>query len=107
MDNFEKYLAEKKNRGSSEEYYEKVEEEQSLAVKVMTMIISWMTFLLAASLSWECNSRCTPNMMQTEKLVRALIAGWFGFLYIILYFIFWSGNCNKVREGMTTTATKV
>lgn len=101
MDNFEKYLEKKR------EHYEeeKKQEKEDMLVKAMTWVISWLTFAIAAMLSWECNSRSKPNMMIAEKVTRALISGYFGLFYILLYFIFWSGNCNKAVVP-TPTALK-
>lgn len=101
MDSFESYLAEKKKR---ENYYEEEKKKEGddmseLGYKIMSTIVSWLTFVLAAYLSWECNGRSNPSMMNAERVTRALIAGWFGLFYIILYFMFWSGKCKKNEKS--------
>ena len=55
-------------------------------------LFSIVVFLIAFYLSWSCNS-CL-NMGTGEKLIRAFVAGIFGILYIIIYFIFFSTDCN-------------
>lgn len=58
-------------------------------------IISIIFACIAFYLSWNCNSKCYPNMSNTEKIVRCLIASSFGFTYILIYLIFWSSLCQK------------
>jgi hypothetical protein len=58
-------------------------------------MIGWLFFFLAAYLSWTCNSKTFPGMDQVEKIVRAFVAGLFGFIYLIIYFLFLADQCNK------------
>lgn len=54
-------------------------------------------FVFAIYLSWTCNSKCEPTMNAIIKGIRAFFAGLFGFLYLIVYALFWSTDCNKCK----------
>lgn len=72
-------------------YYCKDETENSMTSYIISMIL----FVVAAYISYGCNSISYPEMGDFEKLSRAFFAGIFGFFYIILYVVFWSSDCNK------------
>jgi hypothetical protein len=61
-------------------------------------LVNILIFAAAAYLSWSCNSRCYKKMGIVEKVVRAFFAGFFGLLYLIIYFISWSADCNKCSD---------
>lgn len=58
-------------------------------------LLSLAIFIAAIYLSWTCNTNCEPSMDSVVKGVRAFFAGMFGWLYLIVYFLFWSTGCNK------------
>jgi hypothetical protein len=81
---------------------------------VFGLVVSGLLYLVAFYLSWSCNSKCFPGMSLIEKVLRALVAGFFGFWYIIVYFAFWSTDCNTCKPvqqnsssslGSTTTSS--
>jgi hypothetical protein len=57
-------------------------------------LIGLVLFIGAIYLSWTCNTRCSPNMNAFEKVIRAIFAGMFSFIYLIIYLIAWSAQCN-------------
>jgi hypothetical protein len=58
-------------------------------------LLSLAIFVAAVYLSWTCNTNCEPTMSSVVKGFRAFSAGMFGWLYLIVYFLFWSTGCNK------------
>jgi len=58
-------------------------------------LFSLLVLFAAVYLSWTCNTKCEPSMDSVVKGVRAFFAGMFGWLYLIVYFLFWSTGCNK------------
>jgi len=86
------YNNQKKSNIKDEEYKElektiyTVDNQTTNTGSVLTLIV----FFIAAYLSWNCNSICTPNMSTIEKVVRAFLAGTFGWLYIIIYFLIYN-----------------
>ena len=56
-------------------------------------LLGFIIFAIAFYLSYSCNLK--QNMSEVERITRATIAGIFGTLYIIVYLIFWSQQCNK------------
>ena len=58
-------------------------------------LLSFAIFIAAIYLSWTCNTNCEPTMDSVVKGIRAFFAGMFGWLYLIIYFLFWSTGCNK------------
>jgi hypothetical protein len=58
-------------------------------------VIWWLFFFTAAYLSWTCNSKNSPGMDMVEKALRACVAGFFWFIYLILYFSVWADQCKK------------
>lgn len=67
-------------------------------------IFNILIFVLAAYLSWTCNSNCYKNMNIVEKVIRAFFAGFFGIIYLIIYVISWSADCNKCSENVINPA---
>ena len=91
LESFEKYVEETNKK---EEY---VEEEEIMGMYIVSQVLSWVTFILAFYLSWQCNSKNRPGMDDVEKVVRAIFAGIFGFLYIVIYLLVWSDDCNNKK----------
>lgn len=58
-------------------------------------LISLAIFVFAAYVSWSCNSNCFPSMQGIEKSIRALFAGLFGVIYLLIYIIAWSAGCDS------------
>jgi hypothetical protein len=58
-------------------------------------LLSLAIFIAAIYLSWTCNTNCEPSMGSFIKGLRAFGAGMFGWMYLIVYFLFWSTGCNK------------
>ena len=58
-------------------------------------LISFAIFIAAIYLSWTCNTNCEPSMSSAVKGIRAFFAGMFGWMYLVVYFLFWSTGCNK------------
>ncbi len=66
--------------------------EASMLDKIKNNIVSVVIGLLAAYLSWTCNTAFGTGLVM--KVIYALFAYLFGFLYIIIYFIFLKGKCD-------------
>ena len=61
--------------------------------------ISWLAwaimaglFVLAIYLSWSCNSATNPDLSVLLKALRALLAGLFWPIYLVLYMVLWAGK---------------
>jgi len=65
---------------------------------LLASIVSFIIFVFAAYLSWNCNSKCTPLMTGIEKIIRSFIAGMFGTLYILIYLLSWSAGCSTCAK---------
>ena len=61
-------------------------------------LIEWLVFILAAYLSWTCNSKNSPGMDVVEKAFRAFVAGIFGLFYLIAYFFAWADQCKTAKK---------
>lgn len=61
-------------------------------------IFNILIFAAAAYLSWSCNTKCYKQMGGIEKTIRAFFAGFFGIIYLIIYMISWSADCNKCSD---------
>lgn len=57
-------------------------------------LIGLVFFIGAIYLSWTCNTKCSPQMNAFEKVIRAIFAGMFSFIYLIIYLVSWSAQCN-------------
>ena len=68
--------------------------ENSNGFGMISSLISFAIFAFAVYLSWTCNSKCFPSMSGFEKVFRAFFAGFFGTLYLLIYFISWSAGCR-------------
>jgi len=66
--------------------------ETSIISKIRNNIVSVVVGLLAAYLSWTCNTAFGTGLVM--KVIYSLFAYLFGFLYIIIYFIFLKGKCE-------------
>jgi hypothetical protein len=84
----------KEDKNKDNEITEKFEIKETTLDSIFSMI-SIIFACIAFYLSWNCNSKCYPNMSNIEKIVRGLIASSFGFTYILIYLIFWSSLCQK------------
>lgn len=68
--------------------------EDSSEFGIVNSLISFAIFIFAVYLSWNCNSKCFPSMSGFEKVFRAFFAGFFGTIYLLIYFISWSAGCR-------------
>lgn len=95
LEGFEKYVKESKEnyRVIRKNEYEEEERREMMGMYIMSQLLQWLTFVIAFYLSWQCNSRSRPEMDEIEKGVRGFFAGIFGFLYIVVYLLFWSDDC--------------
>jgi hypothetical protein len=80
---------------TSERYRSSKEEKRVLMI---AQVVSTLIFAVAAYLSWNCNTHCDTSMSTIEKAARAMIAGYFGLLYIIIYMVSWSSTCRGCKK---------
>ena len=66
---------------------------------ILYSIIGWVLGFIAAYLSWQCNTAQGVNF--ALKLLFAFFAFIFGFIYIILYFLFISKQCSAPTPATT------
>lgn len=59
----------------------------------LEIILNLSIFVVAAYLSWTCNTK--RDVSTPLKVIYALFAGVFGFVYIIIHMILVGGNCCK------------
>lgn len=71
-----------------------------------TNLLSLIFFVLAAYLSWSCNTVRYPSMNDVEKGIRAFFAGFFGLFYLIYYFAFEKADCAKAAEEALKAAAQ-
>lgn len=75
-----------------------VDNKKSETRKTILDLSTTIFFAIAFYMSWICNTNCEPTMDVFIKGVRAFFAGIFGFLYSIIYLLFWSTDCNKCKK---------
>lgn len=74
--------------------------ENSSGLGAISSLISFAIFAFAVYLSWTCNSKCFPSMSGFEKVFRAFFAGFFGTIYLLIYFISWSAGCRTCAPAV-------
>lgn len=67
--------------------------ETSSATMNVFYLVTLAVTLLAMVLSWRCNGRVSSVVV---RALYALVAGFFGYFYLIYYFLVRYGNCVKV-----------
>jgi hypothetical protein len=73
-------------------YYvkEKFEGKQEITCKdILLALLDLVVLIIAAKLSWECSG----NYPVALRVLFSVLAGIFGYIYIILYIIFRSDKC--------------
>jgi hypothetical protein len=72
-----------------------VKKSKSKIVSKKRLIIATVLGIIAACLSWNCNT--LAGYRHLEKVLYAFFAFLFGGVYIILYLIFRANSCGVVR----------
>jgi len=65
---------------------------------MFAFIIYFVGFLLAAKLSWDCNT--TYRSSQIAKIIYAFLCGLMNWAYVLTYFFYKRGMCtqNKINK---------
>lgn len=76
---------------------ENVQEQKTSSVKVsdiLSFVLGLVIGLLAAYLSWQCNSKLSYNTFL--KVIFSIFAYLFGFVYLVLYVIMRWDTCKRL-----------
>lgn len=85
----------------------KADEEGSIYSTVIGWLITVSVSVLSVYLSWSCNT--AQNEPAVIKVVYAFFAFLFGWLYLILYFLFFRTSCSIAsmkRKGQSRGSVK-
>ena len=62
---------------------------------ILIVVVFLILYIVAVFyISWNCNTKGSPNMGGFEKSLRAFLAALFPNIYIILYSFFWQDKCK-------------
>lgn len=70
-------------------------DDKSTSFSIIGTIVSVAIGVLAAYLSWDCNTKAGVNT--GLRILFAFLAFIFGIIYIVLYLIFLQGKCAMVQ----------
>lgn len=71
-------------------------ETETTTASVVVSVVSMVVFLYAVYLSWTCNT--AKGYGTVRKVIYAIFAGFFGWLYLLIYFIFWRPGCAVAKS---------
>jgi len=95
QDNDEKKLLLKRQRELRNQQEEEPEYNTAYTIAIAIVVIFIIIYMIAIFyISWNCNTKGSPNMNGFEKSLRAFLAALFPNIYIILYSFFWQNKCK-------------